>query len=218
MTKPVNKRPTTAAAVVALTARAAPPDPRAGVTSETRCVSTPTCAARPSAKGADTLQKRQVRSASVREREAPAPTNRRQWKGIAVGAEAERRGTSPHDGGGEGSITARRTKPAALSARVKPIPSMRKMSAGAISTPPRVAPLNARLTARPRRRWNQGARMMSMAAEVESHPRSLTPGRARRMVRASGQCDLVPLREGLRRATAHGSRGFRASGAIVTGR
>ena len=65
-TRPVARRPTSAAAVVALTARAAPPAARTGVTSATRCVRTPTWAARPRAKGADTLQKRHVRSASPR--------------------------------------------------------------------------------------------------------------------------------------------------------
>ena len=43
---------------------------------------------------------------------------------------------------------------------------MSKMSAGATMTPPRVAPLNAILTTRPRRRWNQGARMMLIAAPL----------------------------------------------------
>jgi len=40
------------------------------------------------------------------------------------------------------------------------------MSAGVTITPPSVAPLNAMLTARPRRRWNQGARMMLIAAPL----------------------------------------------------
>jgi len=140
MTKPVNKRPTTAAAVVALTARAAPPDPRAGVTSATRCVSTPTCAARPSAKGADTLQKRQVRSASARERGGPAPDESATVeRGSPSGPRPSVAGPRRMMAAARGSITAMRTGPAAAS-----------------------------------------------TAGVESHPRSLTPGAARRMVRAQG--------------------------------
>ena len=58
------------------------------------------------------------------------------------------------------------TTAATASARVKPSASMRPMSTGATSTPPSVAPLNAMLTARPRRRCHQGARMTLMAAPL----------------------------------------------------
>lgn len=52
------------------------------------------------------------------------------------------------------------------SARVNPSAPMRRISAGAMMTPPRVAPLNARLTTKPRRRSHQGARMMLIAAPL----------------------------------------------------
>ena len=43
---------------------------------------------------------------------------------------------------------------------------MSRMSAGVTTTPPSVAPLNARLTTRPRRRTHHGARMMLIAAPL----------------------------------------------------
>ena len=73
------------------------------------------------------------------------------------------------------SNTVRRTRAAAASARENPTASMSGMSAGAMITPPRVAPLNAMLTASPRRRRNHGARMMLIAAPlIAPQPTAIT--------------------------------------------
>jgi len=66
----------------------------------------------------------------------------------------------------EASTTTSRTMAAIPRARPNPTALMSGMSAGAMNTPPSVAPLKAMLTARPRRRWNQGARMMLIAAPL----------------------------------------------------
>jgi hypothetical protein len=86
-------------------------------------VSTATCAARPSAKGADTLQNRQVRSASAREREAPAPDEPATVEtGSPSGPRPSVAGSRRMTAAARGTITPRKTRPAAVSARVKPIP------------------------------------------------------------------------------------------------
>ena len=176
-TRPVARRPIRAAAVVALTARAAPPEPSIGVTRATMCVSTPTCAVRPSAKGADTLQNRQVRSASPRRRRSPSceGSGRSARGGSPSGPRPSSSGPRRMTHAATATSTARSTTAAQASARVKPTAPMIGMSAGATTTPPSVAPLNAMLTARPRRRSNHGARMMLIAAPlIDPQPTDIT--------------------------------------------
>jgi hypothetical protein len=64
---------------------------------------------------------------------------------------------------------------AATSALGKPSAPISGISSGATITPPSVAPLNAMLTARPRRRSHHGARMMLMAAPlIAPQPSAMT--------------------------------------------
>ena len=74
-----------------------------------------------------------------------------------------------------GSRTTSSAAAATTSARANPMASMSRMSAGAMTTPPSVAPLNAMLTARPRRRSNHGATMMLSAAPlIAPQPTAMT--------------------------------------------
>src|SRR5262249_53527948 len=146
--------------------RPAPPAPSPGVTSATMCVSTPTCAASPTANGIDTLQNRQVLNAPLTPGRALGGEPRGD---VGMGPPS---GPSPRSSGPRPSTAAtaisapREASGAGPSAPRKPTAPMSGSSDGATRTPPSVAPVTPMLTASPRRRSHHGARMMLTAAPL----------------------------------------------------
>src|SRR6202521_4067650 len=138
--------------VVTATANAASERPMVGSRIAIWCTMKPTCANNASANGAEIVQNPKLRKSRHRDRTA----------GIALSCEVDgfRAWVLDHAFAGAGTWTrqmtvgSRQATMAAVAvniARVNPIVPTRRTRTGAITMPPNVAPLNAKLMASPRR-------------------------------------------------------------------